>query len=149
VKLTLERIATDGASTIGILFLDGIFQCFTLEDEYRTVKIQGETRIPAGTHRIGLRNDGGLTQKYAARFPKIHKVMLWLRDVRCFEYIYIHVGNRDEDSEGCILVGDTAVTSDDDMMVGASRAAYRRIYPVLAAAAAAGDLEITIKDRDR
>jgi len=149
VKLALERIATDGASTIGILFLDGVFQCFALEDQYRAVKVAGETRIPAGTYRIGLRNEGGLAQKYASRFPDIHRGMLWLRDVPGFRWVYLHVGNRDDDTLGCILVGDAATATAGDMMVGASRAAYRRFYPVVVDAAEAGALEITIADRDR
>jgi len=149
VKLTLERIATDGASTIGILFLDGVFQCFALEDQYRAVKVAGETRIPAGTYRIGLRNEGGLTGKYASRFPDIHRGMLWLRDVPGFRWVYLHVGNRDDDTLGCILVGDAATATAGDMMVGTSRAAYRRFYSVVVDAAEAGVLEITIADRDR
>jgi hypothetical protein len=149
LKLTLERIATDGASTIGILFLDGVFQCFTLEDEHRDVKVRGETRIPAGTYRVGLRNEGGLTQKYASRFPDIHRGMLWLRDVPGFRWVYLHVGNRADDTLGCILVGDAATATAGDMMVGASRAAYRRFYSVVVDAAEAGALEITIADRDR
>ena len=149
MKIRIERIVSDSESTIGVLFIDGVFQCFTLEDEYRTAKVKGETRIPAGRYRIGLRAEGGLTQKYAARYPDIHRGMLWLQDVPSFQWIYIHVGNRDEHTEGCILVGDTASPLHGDMSIGSSINAYRRIYPMLAAAAENGNLEIEIIDRDR
>jgi len=149
MKLRLERLTSDGDSTLGILSQDGRFVCFTLEDEFRTQKVAGETRIPAGTYDVELRDEGGLTQKYASRYPGIHRGMLWLRDVDGFEYIYIHVGNRDEDTEGCILVGDTAVATRGDMMVGSSRTAYTRLYPTWANAAEAEHLQITIVDRDR
>lgn len=149
MKLRLERLTSDGDSTLGILSQDGRFVCFTLEDEFRTQKVAGETRIPAGTYDVELRDECGLTQKYASRYPGIHRGMLWLRDVDGFEYIYIHVGNRDEDTEGCILVGDTAVATRGDMMVGSSRTAYTRLYPTWANAAEAEHLQITIVDRDR
>ena len=149
MKIRLERIASDSESTIGIFFIDGVFQCFTLEDEYRATKVPGETRIPAGAYRVSLRVNGGLTKKYAARYPDIHRGMLWLQGVPGFEWIYIHVGNRDEHTEGCILVGDTASASRGDMSIGSSVNAYRRIYPMLADAAENGDLEIEIIDRDR
>lgn len=147
MHLTLERFTSDGDSTLGILFLDGVFRCFTLEDEARTLKVKGETRIPAGTYQIRLRNKGGLTQKYAGRFPEIHKGMLWLQDVPGFEWIYIHVGNRDEDTEGCILVGMGADLR--SMTIQSSRPAYVSLYSAVADAAAAGELRITVEDRDR
>lgn len=149
MKLRLERIASDGDSTIGILFVDAAFECFTLEDEHRALKVKGETRIPAGTYRIDLRTEGGLTKVYGNRYGAMHRGMLWLRDVPDFEWIYIHTGNRDEHTEGCILVGEQCLSQAGDMAVLASRPAYRNLYPRLATAAAAGNLSIDIVDRDR
>ena len=39
-------------STIGELLVDGIWECFTLEDVERPVKIKGETAIPKGTYKV-------------------------------------------------------------------------------------------------
>jgi len=153
VLLKLLRYSSKNDDTLGLLHVvtneKMQFLSFTLEDEYRTQKLRGETRIPAGTYQINLRNEGGLTRKYAGRFPNIHKGMLWLRDVPNFKFIYIHVGNRDEDTEGCILVGDTADSNvDGDGMIGSSRAAYKRIYPMLAKQAELVNLAIEITDYD-
>lgn len=148
-KLVLERLSSNEASTIGALFFDGKFICFTCEDAHHKIKVPGKTRIPAGVYKIDVRNEGGLTKRYAARFPDIHKGMLWLRDVPGFEWIYIHVGNTHRHTEGCILVGEGATCNPDKNATQASAKAYRRLYPGLAKAAAAGNLEIEIIDRDR
>lgn len=147
MKLLLERIASNGDSTIGVLYLDGKFFCFACEDEYRVTKVKGRTRIPAGTYKIRLRTEGGLTQKYLAKFPALHRGMLWLQDVTGFQWIYIHIGNKHEDTEGCILVG-RGVNS-EGMFLYSSTDAYLDLYRTVADAAEAGDLEITIVDRDR
>ena len=103
--LELFRKESNGDTTIGELFINSVFQCYTLEDEHRDKKVMSETRIPAGTYVIKLQNNGIMTQKYAKRFPDIHKGMLWLQDVPNFTTIYIHIGNTDDDTRGCILVG--------------------------------------------
>ena len=145
MELLLLRYSSQKDDSLGLLFLNGLFQCFTLEDESRAEKVAGETRIPAGTYSIELRQEGTLTKKYAERFPDLHKGMLWLQDVPGFEWIYIHCGNDDDDTDGCILVGDEAhqnVTANG--FLGASAPAYRRVYPLIAEAILQGQ-EVTIK----
>lgn len=152
MKITLERIEDDGDATLGILRVNGVFECFTLEDEHRDVKVRGETRIPAGTYEITLRTEGGMSPKYAARYGSdFHKGMLWLREVPGFSYVYIHTGNNDEHTEGCILVGDTVTgRALNDMAIGSSRDAYRRIYKPISQAILRSELvEITITDKDK
>ena len=121
--------------TLGALYVDARFACFTLEDQSQKVKVPGETRIPAGLYELKLRTEGGMHPKYAARFTE-HRGMLHLIDVPNFEYIYIHVGLDDDDTNGCILVADTAHA---DGTLTNSTAAYRRIYGQLANAILAGE----------
>lgn len=146
MKLTLERIKSNDEATIGNLWLDGRLLWFSLEDEYRLEKVAAETRIPAGTYQICPRLGGGMIQRYKRRFPW-HQGMLHLQDVPGFKYVYIHVGNTDEDTAGCILVGYGADLR--SMTIQASTPAYAELYEKIYAAANAGDLEITIEDRDR
>jgi len=125
MKLTLERYYSTSDFTIGRLFIDGEFECYTLEDEFRSKKVMSETRIPAGTYEIKLRLFGGHHEKYAKKFP-FHKGMLWLQNVPNFKDILIHIGNTDEDTAGCILVGKTA-----DLIkgfIGQSTVAYTELY---------------------
>src|SRR3989304_4581521 len=109
MKLSLHRFSSGNESTLGLLHIDGKFECFIIEDEYREVKVKGETRIPSGTYKILLRKEGGFHEKYLTKYPASHKGMLWLQEVPGFQYILIHVGNTDLDSAGCLLVGDSAM----------------------------------------
>jgi len=104
MKLLLERFHKSDDFTIGKLFIDGTFECYTLEDEFRSVKVMHETRIPAGMYEIKLRTFGGHHEKYKLKFPEFHKGMLWLQNVPNFKDILIHIGNTDEDTSGCLLL---------------------------------------------
>lgn len=124
--LRLKRIKQTETTTVGLLFFDGVFECFTLEDIHNEPKIFSKTRIPKGDYFIKFRTTGRLHEKYAKKFPEFHKGMLWLLDVPNFEYIYIHVGNKNEDTEGCILVG-TSLSIDFKSVIN-STVAYTRLY---------------------
>lgn len=143
MELEVLRFSGGREATLGLLFdvSDGRrFLCFTLEDERRAVKKPGETCIPCGEYRLTLRNEGAMNERYRQRYPEIHRGMLWVRDVPSFEYILIHTGNKDDHTEGCLLVGDSASQNlTEEGQVGSSRNAYRRIYPPIAAAIERGE----------
>ena len=148
MKLEVLRFSSQKDSTNGLLFdvTDGNrkFMAYTLEDEHRDVKVMHETRIPAGTYDITLRIAGGFHAKYTQRFGDMHRGMLWVRDVPNFDYILVHAGNDDDDTSGCLLVGDTQTQNVmSDGFVGGSVNAYKRIYKPIAEAIECGD-EVTI-----
>ena len=148
MKLEVLRFSSDSDSTLGVLFdttCERKFLCFTLEDEFREVKISEETRIPAGTYNITLRTEGGFNQRYNDKFgTDFNKGMLWVRDVPGFEYILIHIGNTDDDTAGCLLVGDTQTQNiTKNGFIGSSTDAYTRIYPPIADVLVDGE-EVTI-----
>lgn len=106
MELLLKRLKSDGDSTIGILFIDWEKECDTLEDEYREVKVPGETRIPAGIYEVGfMPHITPLTQKYRDRFDWFSR-HIEIKGVPNFTGIYFHIGNFDEDTAGCILLGE-------------------------------------------
>ena len=146
MELELLRISSQEDST------NGIFLCYTLEDQHRETKVWGDTRIPAGTYRITLRTVGGHHSRYTSKYGKMHKGMLWLRDVPGFEYILIHVGNDDDDTAGCLLLGDSQKyngKSNKNGFIGSSTTAYKRVYPEIAKVLdEGGSVNITIKDFD-
>ena len=124
------------------------FLAYTLEDEYRSEKKYGETRIPDGTYELGLRKEGGYHAKYSKRFTDIHIGMLHVLNVPGFEYILIHCGNTDEHTAGCLLVGDSQENNQikKDGFIGKSVQAYKRIYPRIASALERGEeVKITYK----
>ena len=153
MKLEVIRFSSEADSTNGLLFSveEGKrnFLCYTLEDEQRAVKKQGEARIPAGTYKLGLRAVGGYHKKYSYRFADIHIGMLHVLNVPGFEYILIHCGNTDEDTAGCLLVGDSQENNQikKNGFVGSSTRAYMRIYPKIAQAIKNGE-DVTISYYD-
>ena len=123
MKLVLERLTLAPDFTTGQLSVDGVFQCWTLEDQARSpgVKIPGKTAIPYGTYRV--------IHDLSARFGR---VMFHVLDVPGFAGIRIHAGTTDKDTEGCILVGNQRGPGD---FIGQSRDALAaleaKVFPVL------------------
>ena len=99
MELRLERKWFTPASTIGELTIDGIFECFTLEDVARdgdifVVKVPGATAIPEGRYAVRI----SFSQKFNTQLPEI-------LNVPNFVGVRIHPGNTAADTEGCVLVG--------------------------------------------
>jgi len=153
MRLEVIRFNKGEDSTNGILFdISGNerkFLCYTLEDESRKEKVPGETCIPEGEYSVCFRNVGGYDAKYSKRFADIHLGMLEVCDVPNFKYILLHCGNTDEDTAGCLLLGDTQENNNikKDGFIGRSTAAYMRVYPPIAEAVASGEC-VTIIYRD-
>lgn len=143
--LTLQRETESDEWTQGKLFIDGEFECFTLEDQSQDKKVMHETRIPAGTFKVLLRTVGSHHSRYSKKFPVMHKGMLHLQQVPGFQYILIHIGNTDDDSSGCILVGKFFKSG----KLISSTLAYLSLYKKVVDAAAEDNLWITIKEIER
>jgi hypothetical protein len=130
MKLTVVRTQFGTDATNGILLVDGIFECFTLEDQYQAVKVMHETCIPEGTYDIKFRTVGGFQEKYKKKYQNAHYGMLHLQDVPNFTYILIHGGNTDEHTSGCLIVGETQQDLDisKDGFISRSQIAYKKLY---------------------
>lgn len=83
------------ANNIGDFFIDGVFFCYSLEDQIRfsDKKVWGKTAIPDGRYRIVL--------NWSNRFKRIMPLLL---DVPNFEGVRLHGGNTAENSAGCPLI---------------------------------------------
>jgi len=143
LNIEIARYGFGIDSTLGRLYVSADereFECFTIEDERRLVKVQGETCIPPGTYLVKLRTEGGMHASYTNRFPEWHKGMIWLQDVPDFQWVYVHIGNTDDDTKGCILVGQVPlVMPDGEFTVGRSIPAYEALYRKVTAALDAGE----------
>jgi len=142
--IELTRLQDNGKSTIGVMKLDGIFEAFSLEDTFNESKIDGKTRIPDGEYKIKLRNEGGMTKHYKAKYGDEHEGMLHLQDVPNFKYIYIHTGNSHEHTDGCILIGTACNSNKDRQTVTGSVLKYKKTYAKILDAIKNGE-DITIK----
>ena len=130
MKLEILRFNSSDDFTSGLLFdvTDNKrkFLCYTLEDQAQTTKVYGETRIPAGTYNLTLRTEGGFHTRYLAKFGgEFHKGMILVNNVPDFEYILWHIGNTDDDTAGCLLLGKTQQAN----FIGSSGDAYKDVYP--------------------
>ena len=120
MKIRLVREPTVNGTTHGVLFIDGAFFGFTLEDAVREVagqpvsawKVPGVTAIPAGTYPVRIT----LSQRFGRLLPL-------LENVEGFTGVRIHPGNVPSHTEGCLLVG----FSRDNGQIGQSRQACDRL----------------------
>ncbi|MCI0692039.1 DUF5675 family protein [candidate division KSB1 bacterium] len=113
MELQLVRKWLTENSTIGELSVNGAFECFTLEDVVRPEKIPGITAIAPGRYEIAV--------TFSNRFQKYLPLLLNVPD---FQGVRIHPGNRPEDTEGCILVGQIR----EENSIGNSRLAFDALF---------------------
>lgn len=149
MKLTLERFTSDRDTTLGLLFVNSVWECFTLEDEFRVSKVRGKTRTPQGTYEVIFRKVlSPLTEKYRQKYPWF-SWHLELQNVPNFGNVYIHIGNDHEDTDACILVGSSCDSKGSPDNVGSSTPTFQVLYGKVSAALKSGQkVEITIIDRD-
>ena len=91
MKITVERIHSNDDATLSVIFIDGVFECFGIEDEFREDKVAGETRIKADIYTLGIRDVGGFHNRYSKKFPDFHQGMIQVLNVPEFEYILLHI----------------------------------------------------------
>lgn len=134
MQLDVIRTQFGKDATNGMLFIDGIFECYTLEDQYQAVKVMHETCIPEGVYDIEFRKTGGFHAKYSERYKNAHYGMLHIQNVPNFTYILIHAGNTDEHTSGCLIVGETQQDLDmnESGFIGHSGTAYKKMYTKVA-----------------
>ena len=130
MRLELIRKEFTEISTIGDLFIDRIFYCYTLEDMYREKKIKGVTAIPYGRYEVII--------NFSNRFQKPMPLLL---NVKGFEGIRIHSLNTSDQTEGCIGVGFVKGIN----YIGQSRKAFNELMPILRKALKTGKVFIEIK----
>ena len=147
MNIKVVRIKSNNDATLSVVYIDNSFQCFGIEDEHREEKLANETRIPAGTYKIGVRTVGGFNNRYTTKFPDFHQGMLQVLDVPNFEYILIHIGNTDDDTSGCLVVGENAHTS-ITIKNSSSTNAYKKLYKKVIKQALIGEVNITYVDDD-
>ena len=120
MKLLLKRIAKQKTYTIGKLYIDGVYECDTLEDtdrglsndmsidEIKKKKEYGQTAIPTGSYEVTMNvvspkfKNRSWAKPYNGKLPR-------LIDVHGYEGVLIHVGNKPEDTLGCLLVGQNKI----------------------------------------
>lgn len=126
MELRINRFKYGSKSTLGKLLIDGVVECYTLEDLVRKdgTKVDGATAIPAGTYSVII--------DYSNRFKR---PMPHILRVPNFEGVRIHSGNTDADTEGCILLGKSVEGED---LIAGSHDAFTAFFSKLKQALDAG-----------
>jgi hypothetical protein len=113
MELLLKRIARKPTYTIGKLYVNNVYTCDVLEDYdriyYGGSKVAGKTAIPCGRYEVVLNN-------YSPRFgnKEPYKSLCGgcvplINNVPKFSGVRIHIGNTENDTDGCLLVGKNTV----------------------------------------
>lgn len=157
--ITVERFDFHPDCTRARVLVNGRRFCFSVEDETRPRGhiVRGETAIPTGTYPLKLRQSPRFSHHYYTRdgitlisreqwlaLPSAQKTAfkphdtIWVADVPGFQYILVHWGNTDDDTDGCLIVGDTLGQLNGQPAVLSSRAAYVRLYAAVVAAIRSG-----------
>lgn len=157
MKLTLKRIFKGPKYTIGHLFINGVYECDTLEPPYMGTKQtdsiefikstkKGNTAIPSGVYNINMDiispkfKDRSWAKPFGGKLPTIE-------DVPAFDRVLIHVGNiasqfGKSDTQACILVGENKIKG----QVVNSTATFQELYSVMLKAKLLGEeLSLTIE----
>lgn len=96
MELKLTRDIFLPTRTLGVLYVDGIKECYICEDAVRDKKIHGETAIPAGRYEVIINMS-----------PRFKRELPLLLNVPNYEGVRIHAGNTEYDTAGCLLPGKT------------------------------------------
>lgn len=151
MELVLKRTFKGPNYTIGQLYVNGVYECDTLEDtdrglassmtvqEIASKKLYGETAIPTGTYKIDMNTvspkfkDRSWAKFCGGKLPR-------LLEVKGYSGVLIHVGNKPADTLGCILVGDNKIKG---QLIN-STSTFQQLYHLMLRASVRGE-SLTIK----
>jgi hypothetical protein len=116
--IEVKRFEFKDTYTVGKMYIDNIYECYTLEDVVRKgAKVNGQTAIPTGTYNLIINHSN-----------RFNRDLPLLENVPNFTGVRIHAGNTSANTEGCILVGTTWSGKD---FIGNSRVAFNKLFEKL------------------
>lgn len=139
MEILLIRKYKKPTYTVGNLYINGKWIANTLEDadrglkdsmsigQIKSLKKPHITAIPTGVYEVNLNT---ISPKFGSRsfYKEVCKGKVpRLLNVKGFDGILIHAGNKAEDTDGCILVGQNKVVG----QVINSQATFRELYKIL------------------
>lgn len=141
MKLLVKRTYKGPKYTIGKLYVNGQYFCDSIEDVDRglkqgmplndilRIKVKGKTCIPYGTYVVTINVVSGKYSNYT-KYPFAKEVgarMPRILNVPGFEGILIHPGTTEEDTDGCLIVGQNKIKG----KVINSQVTWRNLYKLL------------------
>ena len=153
MKIRVKRIFRGPEYTIGHLYVNDVYVCDTLEDrdrglDYRmslskikSKKVPGKTAIPTGIYKLTLDVKSPKFGSKAFYKEVCDGYLPRLMGVPGYEGVLIHVGNNQNDTDGCILVGLNKVKG----QVIDSRQIFRKLWDSYFKIAKQDKMEIVIE----
>lgn len=112
MNITIERYKYTARTTIGKMYINGEYFCYTLEDTVRAegIKVYGETAIPSGTYEVKL----SVSSRFKRLMPSVTSIGKSNVEENgiSFSGIRIHGGNSHENTHGCPLVAKNKLSDD-------------------------------------
>ena len=99
MRIQLIRDSDDGECTLGRMYCEGDFMCYTIERPWKNNK-RRVSCIPEGTYPL-------TTKEYGRFWDKYNKPIPILEDTDPRSEILIHPANYAKDLAGCIALGDS------------------------------------------
>jgi hypothetical protein len=170
IEITINRQKSATDWTLSSFISDDLkIKGVGVEDEFRTIKVHGETRIKANRYQLGLTPSPKFSKEYyrddegnliiakdwfygspeiKAKYHTQHEAITVL-NVENFDRILWHWGNDDLDTDGCYIVGSVFGKSKNkrDGVVN-SRKKYTEIYPIIFRAIKAGKVYANYVDHE-
>lgn len=112
MKIELKRDSYTARTTLGKLYIDGVYFCETLEDTVRpyAIKVKGETAIPEGEYLV----DVTMSSRFKREMPILSTDGKWT--INCngiqFKGVRFHGGNNHSNTHGCPLVAKNRLNDD-------------------------------------
>jgi len=143
MNLELNRKEYPGEATIGGFYIDGVFQCYSLEDKDRHLedflsaideyKIHGRTAIPRGRYQVII--DWS---------DKHRSLRLHVLGVPGFTGIRFDIANHTDEVQGCIALGMIRDSNKPDMVFSSTLAIKAVTVKVLQALLRGEEVWLTV-----
>lgn len=133
MKLLLDRKEYGDDSTVADLYLDGVWECATMEPEIPVngKALSGPVCIPPGTYDVLIT----WSPKFKRRLPLII-------NVPGRDGVRFHPGNKPDDTAGCVMTGEKVIHVAGVPFLTHSSDAFERFFARLDAAELRGEKNI-------
>lgn len=133
MKITTAQFEIGKDYLISRLYINGVYECYIMEDILRDVKIKGITAIPRGLYDVVV--------TMSNRFKRPLPILL---NVPNYEGIRIHSGNTSLNTEGCLLPGMRLGSLNGRRAVLDSKTAFNKLFDKINIALSKGE-KVTIE----
>lgn len=134
MEILSKRLYNTNESTLALLLFNNKPFGFIIEDEPRAVKVKGETRIPAGRYKLGIRYENTpltLKSRQNKYYKCWFKYFIEVLDVPDFSNIYFHIGNNESHTAGCQIGAKNATVYNGEFICKNSSAMIKEFYEVV------------------